>query len=661
MRVIPFFCLCLTCLAVVRVRAADAVPSAWQYFQELAIAQPGFVKLALPPETMNAADPDLADLRFFGSDNQETPFVLESPSPVSARLYPVKEISSSVQERSTLLLIETGVAQPIDAILLESPAATFMKAADVDGSKDGQSWNRVASAKLLFRLPNASETSLSIPLERYSFLRVTIHDDRSAPIPFSNIRVRSRPPDRNPPRPLAAETGNIDEAPRETRIALHLGAANLFVSSLEIDAKDPFFSRRVSVLVPKMRENEVVEEEIATAVLSRIRLDDTVASESRWIEIERQILSESVIVVIHNEDAPPLSIGKISAQYRPFTAGFYAQAAGRYLAASGNATASPARYELNLIRDDVARLNISEARLGPLTRNPAYREPETLPGIAETGAPIDLKDWKFRKQMQTAGLGMYQVQLDPETLSLASPGLADLRVVQNEKQLPYLLQRTQAVGEFAPMWTATNTPNRPTGSSWILTLPYESLPLSRLIAQVQSPLFQRTILVYDLGESSRGEDQLRLLGQATWTRKPNETNQFFTIELNAVPRSNRLLLETENGDNPSITIQNVKLAYPITRVLFKATADPLLHLYFGNPEARSPHYDLAIVGEQILRADKRPATLGSLERLKPTGVRFSSRSSSWAFWTVLVAVVAGLLFIVTRLLPPARETGATNH
>src|SRR5690606_23198331 len=117
----------------------------------------------------------------------------------------------------------------------------------------------------------------------------------------------------------------------------------------------------------------------------------------------------------------PLTIGKIDAEYRPYTAGLYAESAAPYYLASGNPRANSPSYELNSTRADVAKLKISEVTLGPLTPNPAYREPETLPGVAETGARIDLSNWKFRKQIQTSGPGIHQLTLDPETLSLAAP------------------------------------------------------------------------------------------------------------------------------------------------------------------------------------------------------------------------------------------------
>jgi hypothetical protein len=636
--------------------AEVSVPSAWKYYQTLTLSQTGFVKIALPPETMNLLGPELNDLRLFSANGRETPYLIEAPVPVAPRIAPIKSVSTTIQGRFTILEIETGTEQPIEAVLLESPVSAFMKSATVEGSNNRNGWQILAQSKPLFRLANGTaETAIHFSPTRESFLRVTVSDERSASIPFAKIRVVVRPPDDNPPRPLSIKAPENENLSGETRVSIHLGAANLFVSAIDLDATEPFYKRFVSVLVPRVRENEIIEEQIASGEISRVGLDEKTTSENRRIAVERQIPSERLTLAIRNSDAPPLHLGNAAVQYRPFVIGVYVQEAGVFDLAEGNPQASAPKYEMNLARSDLARVKISDAELGTVQNNPAYHPPEALPGIADRGAQIDLRDWKFRKQIQTAGPGIYQVQLDPETLSLAAAGLQDLRVVEKDAQLPYLLQRTTAFANLPPQWGPTNLPNRAALSAWKITLPFESLPICRITARVETAFFQRTLSVYELDENRREVSDRHWLGQATWTRKPNETNTTFSIELNARPRSKELLLETDNGDNPPISIQSLTIAYPITRVLFKTGSGPTLFLYFGNEEVHTPQYDLAIAGEQIIKAERKPGTLGTLERLQPAGFTFSSKGTSIAFWGALVIVVAGLLILVGRLLPAPRE------
>ncbi len=655
--------------------ATNSVPSDWKFYQTITLTQTGFIKLALPPETMNVLRSQLDDLRMFSPDGQEVPYLLERPAPGSRQSSPLKSLTSTIQGRFSILDIELGTDQPIEGIALVTPVPTFLKPTTLEESNDRTTWRTLAQSKPLFRLADGtSQLSITIPPTRATFLRITISDEQSAPIPFTEVRVLTRSLQNSPSLPLRANASAAEESAGESRIRLQLGAANLYLSTIQLDAAEPFYQRTVAVLLPGLHENEIVEEQIASADFSRmpsatnhppsnpslntgsvLLRDQKEGTNNQNIIIERQIPTDQLTLAIRNSDAPPLHMGNITVSYRPFLVGLYLQRPGTYLLATGNPQARAPKYEMTLAATDLARIQISDAQLGPLTRNPAYREPETLPGIGEVGAPIDLSGWRFRKQIQTAEPGIYQIQLDPETLSLSASGLYDLRVIQKGFQLPYLLQRTGAFAELAPKWALTNPPNRASISAWRVVLPFEMLPLGKLTAQISTPLFQRTVSVFELDQNTGNEPEARLLGQTTWTRRPGETIASFSVDLNAAPRSNELLLETENGDNPPISMQSLKVSYPVTRVLFKSGSDPVLHLYFGNERAHAPEYDLAIVGEQIIKAERKPGTLGPLESLQPASFTFTSKRTSLLFWTALVVVFAGLIFVLSRLLPNANK------
>ena len=122
-------------------------------------------------------------------------------------------------------------------------------------------------------------------------------------------------------------------------------------------------------------------------------------------------------------------------------------------------------------------------------------------------------------------------------------------------------------------------------------------------------------------------------------------------------QSDTLFLETDNGDNPPIELENFTAFYPATRILFKAKPDDELFLYYGNPQVAPPSYDLSLVAEQLLTAEKNVASLFAEEQL---------RKSSWyrdqmpgqggvLFWGILALVVVVLLFIISWLLPKSQQ------
>jgi hypothetical protein len=122
--------------------------------------------------------------------------------------------------------------------------------------------------------------------------------------------------------------------------------------------------------------------------------------------------------------------------------------------------------------------------------------------------------------------------------------------------------------------------------------------------------------------------------------------------LDSSPQSDTLFLETHNGDNPPIQLDKFQLFYPSTRVLFKAKAEDQIFLYYGNPRAAAPRYDLNLVAGQLLAADKAAASLSGEQQLKKsTWTETPPGKGGPLFWGILAIVVVVLLIIIARLLP----------
>ena len=84
---------------------------------------------------------------------------------------------------------------------------------------------------------------------------------------------------------------------------------------------------------------------------------------------------------------------------------------------------------------------MSPLKPSPLADNPNYRPPEVLAGIQEGGTALDVSAWKFRKAVKLSRAGAQRIELDLDVLSHAQPGFADLRLLRDGKQLPYILER----------------------------------------------------------------------------------------------------------------------------------------------------------------------------------------------------------------------------
>lgn len=647
----------LATLLVVAARAAT-LPADWQREQQFDVAAPGLVKLSLPIETLDAARPALEDLRLYDDAGNELSFLIERPTPASKVTQSAKSFSVSLNSSTTVVTLETGLTQPLDAITLETPVSGFIKAVQIEGSTDGRRWQTLTQGQPIFRQPNgASQFRLAIPTGTWRSLRLTVNDQRSQPIPFTGARVHAAAAEPTPNESLPVTIAERHENPGETRLTLNLGAANLDIASLHVETSEPLFTRQVTLAVPQISEDAIREQTIGQGVIYRVAIEGQPTSADLSVSLESQVRSRELLLLIRNQDSPPLPIAAVRAERRPVYLVFMARAAGVHHLLAGNSRCAAPRYDLAALGASLKTAGVSPIKLSLLADNPNYRAPEVLPGVEQDGTALDVSAWKFRKPVKLTRAGAQQLESDLDVLAHAQLAFADLRLVRAGKQVPYVLERTSISRALTPSATATNDTKDKKLSRWIIRLPKSNLPVTRLSCDTRTTLFQRNVTLYEELVDDRGAKYRRHLGSASWTQTPERVSKEFVLTFGSPLQSDTLFLETHNGDNPPIELEKFQVFYSATRVLFKAKPDDAVFLYYGNPRASSPRYDLSLVAGQLLTADKSPALLASEEQLK---------KSSWAegrtpgkggvvFWGILALVVVVLLIVISRLLPKASQ------
>src|ERR1043166_8431793 len=114
---------------------AAAEPTAnWKYIQPLQLSQAGLMKFSVPIESLDAARPGLEDLRLFDDNGLEVPYLLERPSPGRRVTQPARQFQVTMSANATLARLQTGFAEAISGVTLETPAPSFLKAVRVEGS-----------------------------------------------------------------------------------------------------------------------------------------------------------------------------------------------------------------------------------------------------------------------------------------------------------------------------------------------------------------------------------------------------------------------------------------------------------------------------------------------------------------------------------------------
>jgi hypothetical protein len=641
--------------------AQAGLPDDWRYFQQVEVAQPGLVKLSLPPDTINAGRPGLEDLRLLDPSGREAPYLLERPGRAEKIERRVRKFSLSLTPQATIINLVTGLTQPITGITLETSAPRFIKAVQIEGSANQQDWQVIATGQPVFRQPGGpAELHLKTPPAVWPFLRLTVDDQRAEPVTFTGaaIQVAARPA---PAEPLPAAILSRQENERQTRLTLDLGAAHLTLAAVSLETPEPLFMRRVTAAIRGVAENEVGEFPLSSGAIYRVAVAGAQAASRLTLPLEAQVNSRELLLLIDNQDNPPLQITSVVFLRRPVYVIFHVPQPGVYTFLVGNPRGPAPRYDLTPLASSLQEAMVSPLTLTPLAANPAFRPTEALPEIQDLGTALDLKEFKYRKLVRLTEAGVTRLDLDLETMAGADSRYSDLRLVREGQQRPYLLERTSLTGKLTPEVKAFLDPQKPRLSRWHLKLPHARLPLSVLTCTAGAPLFKREVFLYEEPSNPRGEKYHRPLARATWVRRTADAPNPLEMKLYQTPLTDLLILETDNGDNPPIKLENFQLSYRVTRMLFKAPLTPETYLYYGHPQMGFPRYDLELMAAQLLVTPKTVAALGPQERVQPAGwggLADMSRTGSVLFWAALGLVVAVLLIVVARLLPKKSDNPA---
>ncbi len=622
--------------------------AAWQYTQTVAVPASGLVRFEVPPATLDASSPRLDDLRLVSPKGIETPYVIEWPQFESVQTRPVAAFRAALHDQTTVLELDPGTELSIRAVILSTSASSFIKAATLEGSSDGAQWQPIAANEVLFWQTNgASRLRLPFTPGVWKHLRITLNDARSEPVAFTGAGIELEQTS-TPAIAMPVMIQKREELPGHTRLTVPLGAAHLWLASLKVQATEPVFSRRVQVLA-----NDRV---IASETLFRVALDGHEAS-ALMLPILSQAMAAELVLDIENGDSPPLKIDGVEAARYPVKLAFHAEAAGQWQLFTGNPASPAPVYDLAALGDQLRgapSVNVSATALVP---NPSFDKSATLPETGETGASIDLKAWAARKAITTKERGVMQIELDLEALAHSGSTFSDLRLVQGGHQLPYLLQQTSKTHEVEIALSLAPDARRPSVSRWQLKLPLAHLPVVSLAATSSTPLFSRQLRLIEPIRDSRGNPSSIVAGFSEWSQKPG-ANPPLSMPLSVRPAGDTLFLETDNGDNAPLQIGKVTVSHPVVQLLFKTTDAAPLELYYGNPRASTPRYDLRLVETELRTVTPVNAVLGAEEPLKPAAEASSSgdnsQGSPW-LWAALALVVGGLLWIVAKLLPKTEE------
>ncbi|MBI3884520.1 MAG: DUF3999 family protein [Opitutae bacterium] len=648
--------LLLPLLAAATLQAA-LTPTEWSHRQALPVVAPGLVRVALPAATFDSAGPDLADLRIVDSTGREVAYLLDRPPVPVARTARPASFAMALAPDATILTLATGTKEALSTLVLETPGQNFLCSARVELSDDGQTWMPLDQGLPLFRQWGAEKLDLSLGEHRAAFVRVIVTERRGPFVPFTGARLQLSAGQPPAAVPVGTRLASRDEFAGETVLGLALDGRHVPLASLDFVTDEPLFMRRVTVTVREFQGGVSTERTVGTGTIYRVSLAGAPARGQSELRLDFTPLTRELLVHIHNGDSPPLALGAVQAKRRATDVLFLAPTAGSYHLLTGNPQAGYPRYDLAAFSGEMRDAHAAPVTPGELEAMPGYRPRETLaesplPEVPLTGAPLDTKDWTRRRAIRLAHAGVQELELDPAVLAEARTDFADLRVLRGDNQIPYVLEHPALSRAAALMLRPAPDPKRPRVSVWQLPLPSSQLPLQRLVLTSDTPLFERRLRIFEKVTGSDGRLYDNTLAAGEWSRTPEAgTPDARTFELTARPRTGTLFIETDNGDNPAITLTGAKIVFPVVRVIFKTAETDGFTLAYGQPAAAAPRYDLGLVAAKLLTAPRHPATLSATVAAAPDRNPFAGLNGGYLFWGALAVVIVVLLVTVAKLLP----------
>jgi hypothetical protein len=638
-------------------RCLGLTPTEWQHRQALNVPAAGLVRVDLTAPSFDAGGTRQEDLRVIDSSGRELALLLDRPPVPTAGEFRAASFDVRVAEGSTQLTVTTGTTDKLASIVLETPSPFFLRAARIEVSDDNAVWTALDEGLPLFREWSAEKLELPLGGRSAAYVRITVADHRAPPLPFTGARLRTKAGPAPEPVAVGARIAARDEFAGETVLTVALDGRHEPLAALGIEAGDPLFMRRVTVAVREVRDGLPQERTIGFGSVYRVSLDGAPARAQLEVPLAFSPLTRELLVHIHNGDSPPLDLAAVHLKRYPVSLLFMAPAPGAYTLLSGNPQAGPPHYDLAAFAGEMRGAHASVVVPGDLEDMAGYHERETLgapplPDAPLTGAPLDARAWGFRRSVEVSSPGVQELELDADALARSRPDLADVRLLREGNQIPYVLERPALARSLELSPEPAPDPKRPSVSVWTVRLPKAGLPLRSLVLTSSTSLFQRQLRIFEALTAPDGTPYQRGLASDFWVRTPEAgLPDTRVVDLPERMSTDTLWIETDNGDNPPIALGTVKANYPVARLVFKVAETDGFTLAYGNPGAGLPRYDLSLVAERLLTSTRAEARLGEAGQGAASANPLAGLKGGYLFWGALSLVVVALLLVVAKLLP----------
>ena len=176
-----------------------------------------------------------------------------------------------------------------------------------------------------------------------------------------------------------------------------------------------------------------------------------------------------------------------------------------------------------------------------------------------------------------------------------------------------------------------------------INLGYENLPVYKIVLEVDDPEFYRTIEVYGNTERQYPIGEGTIYKYLIREYQSSELSVGFDESL-----LGNFLVRVFNHDNKPLAIKTIKAIGLGRFILFRPPDSGKAVLFYGNPNARGPQYDLAALyrntGNKELTLGQLGSHSGNPDYVPPK----QPRDWRWAIWLALIPAIVVMIYLVMR-------------
>jgi hypothetical protein len=321
------------------------------------VATEGFYKIALTPHLAARVKTDFSDIRLYGPQQQEVPYLVVREQPAQTRkLFREYEMVSKtlVPGGNTTLILRNPARTKINNISLLIKNTNVRKKAQLSGSNDAQTWYGLEDGYYLHSLYNQTQTAevnlLNFPLSDYEFYRLIINDSASAPLNILSAGYYDTFSENGKYTPVPGlKFTQTDSSALKQTFVFFPDQAPVHADKLTFEITGPTYYRRQATLyqahyqrIKRRRKPQKVYEPVAIFQLQ---------SDKENTVLLHNFKSRDFYLVIHNQDNPPLQIRRV--QFHLLNTFLVAalQKDKAYRLAFGNEELPPPVYDLTYFKE----------------------------------------------------------------------------------------------------------------------------------------------------------------------------------------------------------------------------------------------------------------------------------------------------------------------